>query len=511
MEKVYMYTSRKLVYSLLMFVFASTYIYASEFDFSSLEKSVVEETLENGLKVIVLPRHDAPVVSVVTLANVGGSDDPKGYSGMAHMFEHMAFKGTDTIGTKDSEKELVLMAKEDEAFEKYRLERLKGERADKELLEKLRKDFDKAVNDAYQVILPNEFCNLLANEGAEEFNAYTSLDQTVYLMSLPSNKLEYWIALESERFLHPRLREMYKEREVIAEERRMSVENKPFRRLMEEMLCVSFIAHPYGTPNIGYASDIQNYSRDVAKKFFEKYYSPNNLIITIVGDVEPKKTIEMVKKYFGPIPSKGKPERIATIEPQQKSERRIKMFDTTNNILIMGWHVPEETNADTPAIDALCTILGGGSTSRLHRRLVRDEMISVSCSAGCGLPGNKYPNLAGVFCYPAPNKTTDECEKSILEEIEKLKNEVVSPDELNRVKTRFTADVVMGMRNNLGLANRLAKFQQIWGDWRELFNNVNRLNSVTPEDIKRVANKYFTKNGRTVATIEHIEEGKTEK
>ena len=499
-----MYKHMKLYLLLLMLTFVTVATYAYEFDFSSLQKSVVEATLNNGLKIIILPRHDAPVVSVVTWANVGGTDDPKGYSGLAHMFEHMAFKGTDTIGTTNSEKELELMAKEDETFEKYRLERLKGERADKILLEKLREDFDNAVAEAYKVVIPNEFCNLLENEGANGLNAYTTSDQTAYIMTLPSNKLELWIALESERFLHPRLREMYKEREVINEERRMSVENVPLRRLIEEMLCVAFIGHPYGTPLIGYASDIQNYSRSVAKRFFEKYYGPDNLTIAIVGDVEPHKAINLIDKYFGPIAPRGVPERIATIEPEQNSERRVKLFDASNNILVMGWHVPEATHEDTPALNALNTILGGGETSRLHRRLVRDEKISVSTFSASGWPGNKYPNLSVVFCYPAPNKTTDECEKVVLEEIEKLKKELVSKEELNRVKTRVMASMVMGLRDNLDMAEALAKYQQIWGDWRELFNESKRINSVTPNDIKRVANKYFNEKGRTVATIEQV-------
>ena len=210
--------------------FAST-----AFDFSPLEKSVVETTLANGLKLIIMPRHDAPVISFVTWADVGGSDDPKEYTGLAHMFEHMAFKGTETIGTKDSAKEFLKMAKEDAIFKQIRAERLKGRLTNEKLIASLTVEFEKAIAEAYELVVPNEFANRLQKEGGSELNAWTSRAQTAYVVSLPSNKIEFWMAMESERFLKPRLREMYRERQVVAEERRMTVENRPIGKLVEAM------------------------------------------------------------------------------------------------------------------------------------------------------------------------------------------------------------------------------------------------------------------------------------
>lgn len=494
------------LFAVIIMIAACSLAYGSVFDFSQLQKSIVEKTLPNGLKIIVLPRHEVPVVSMVTWADVGGSDDPKGYTGMAHMFEHMAFKGTDEIGTTDPAKEVLLMAKEDAIFEQLRLERLKGDKGDKRKLERLEKDFEKAIADAYALIVPNAFSNKLENEGAEGLNAFTSKDQTAYMVSLPSNKFELWMALESERFLRPRLREMYREREVVAEERRMTVENRPMSRLLEEFLSTAFKAHPYGVPLIGHSSDIQNYSRSAAKDFFDKYYGPNNLTLAIVGDVKPEKVFELAEKYWARIPSKYKPERVATVEPTQICERTVIMPDKAQPIILMGWHIPDETHKDMPALSALSSILGSGRTSRLYRRMVRDDKAAVSVSAFSGWPGSKYPCLSVVFCYPAQGKSASECDKIILEEIEKIKNASVTPEELERVKTGTMTGLIAGLKNNMGLAQNLAQYNQIWGDWRALFGELDRINAVTCDDIQRVAKKYFVKTGRTLAVLETAQE-----
>lgn len=479
---------------------------STKFDFSVLEKSIVETTLDNGLKIIILPRHDAPVVSFVTWANVGSSDDPKEYTGLAHMFEHMAFKGTDSIGSRDSQKELELMNKEDEVFLKLRSERLKRRLANQQTIASLTVEMEKAIADAYTLVEPNEFANRLQKEGGAELNAFTSRDQTAYVVSLPSNKIELWMAMESERFLAPRLREMYKEREVVAEERRMTVDNRPVGKLVEEFLVTAFKAHPYGLPIVGHMSDIQNYSRKAAKAFFERYYSPGNLTVAIVGDVEPEKTIKLAKKYWGRIAGRELPEPLATVEPEQTGERRVIIEERAQPALLMGWHVPAETHADTPALHAFIDILGQGRTSRLYKRMIKDLKVAVSISAFTGWPGNKYPSLAVVFAFPSQDKSNQECEKIILEEIEKLKQELLSKEDLEKVKTRAMSAFISELRNNMGLAQNLATYQQLWGDWRALFRELDRINAVTPQDVQRVARQYFVTRNRTVASMETITE-----
>ncbi len=492
---------KRMAFTLMFFAICSV-TFGSVFDFSTLENTVAEKTLANGLKIIVLPRHDVPVVSLVTWANVGGSDDPKEFSGLAHMFEHMAFKGTHKIGSTNPEREIILMAKEDALFEQLRQERLKGDKADAKRLEYLKREFNKAIEEAYALIIPNAFTNMLENEGAEGLNAYTSRDQTVYTVSLPSNKIEFWMAMESERFLNPRLREMFREREVVAEERRMTVENRPMGRLIEEFISAAFKAHPYGVPLIGHTSDIDNYSRKPAKAFFDKYYGPSNLTLAIVGDVKPSEAFELAEIYWGRIPAKPKPERLPIIEPKQNCEKRITMPDTSQATMVMGWHVPDETHEDMAALSAMSRILGGGRTSRLYRRLVRDEKAAVGVSAFSGWPGSKYPALSVVFCYPAQGRTNDECDEMILEEIEKMKTTLVTEEELDKVKTNRMTSFIVGLKDNMGLAESLANYQQIWGDWREMFKELDRINAVTAEDIQRVANKYFVRTNRTIAVIE---------
>ncbi len=270
---------------------------APAFDFSQLENAVVEHTLPNGLKIIVLERHDAPVVSFNTFADVGSVDDPKGYSGIAHMFEHMAFKGTTTFGTKDYAKEKKLIEVEDSVFMELRDERTKGMFADSAKIEKLTKSYEAAREASYALVEPNAFGQAISREGGVGTNAGTASDWTSYFINLPSNRVELWMALESERFLNPVLREMYKERDVVAEERRMRTESNPIGRMIEQFLALAFVAHPYGVPGVGHMSDIQYYSRKEAKVFFEKYYGPSNLTIAIVGDVKAADVIKMAEKY----------------------------------------------------------------------------------------------------------------------------------------------------------------------------------------------------------------------
>ena len=482
---------------------------AQAFDFSELENSIAEHTLDNGLKFIVLPRHEAPVASFITYAAVGSVDDPKGYTGLAHMFEHMAFKGTKEIGTSDAAKEVGLMHAEDSIFALLRTERLKGPLADTAKIRQLDEDFHKAIDAAYEVVIPNQFSETLDREGAVGLNAGTSYDQTMYYYSLPSNKVELWMAMESERFLNPVLREMYKEREVITEERRMRTESSPFGRLMEEFFALAYKAHPYGISIVGHMTDIENYTRDAAKAYFNKYYAPSNLTCVIVGDVEPKEVFKLAEKYFGRIPARPKPERVNTVEPEQLGERRMVLKDPSQPIYWCGWHIPAATHADRPAIDAMMDYLGQGRTSLLYKNLVKEKKIALEASSFAGLPGNKYPTMANILCIPTQGHDNYECEKEIFSEVDKLKNQLLTEDELNAIKARARADFINGLVSNSGLAQQLATYNGLFGDWREMFRELDRINAVTAEDVQRVAQTYFTEKNRVVVMM-NTEETETE-
>jgi predicted Zn-dependent peptidase len=468
-------------------------------DFAGFEKRLTKFTLDNGLTFLVLERHEVPVVSFHTYADVGAVDEVKGITGMAHLFEHMAFKGTQTIGTKNYPAEAAAMAKMDELVVALKAEKRKGEKADPEVLRKLQEQFEQAGEEAGKYIVHDEYEEVLTQQGAEGFNAYTSEDATQYIVSLPSNKLELWMMLEAERFAHPVLREFYKEKDVVMEERRM-MENQPTGRLYEEFQGIAFLAHPYGEGVIGHMSDLQTLTRPEAEAFFRRYYGPSNLTIAIVGDVNPATVKQFAQKYFAGIPSGPKPEPVETEEPPQRGERRVTIEDTAQPIILMGYHTPSVNHADNPALQVVARIVGEGRTSRLYKSLVKEKKIAVSANAGAN--SSKYPSLFIFFAVPAKGHTNQECEQAIYAEIERLKTEPVTTEELLKAKTQNRADLIRQLDSNSGLAAQLTFYEVVTGDWRNLFQELDRIEKVTAEDVQRVAQTYFTTKNRTVGTIE---------
>lgn len=472
--------------------------YASAFDFTETKESVSEHTLDNGLKILVMERHDAPVVSFITYVNVGGVDDPKEYTGLAHMFEHMAFKGTEDIGSRDLDLELQLMKIEDSIFYELRAERKKGHLADSARLVQLEEAFTEAIEKANELVIPNEFDRILQVNGVVSLNAGTGMDQTMYMMSLPSNKIELWMAMEAARFREPVLREMYRERNVIAEERLQVLENNPIGRALDVLKSTAFTAHPYGIAIIGHMSDIRNYTRDAAKEFFNKYYVPSNMILSIVGDVEPKEVFELAEQYWGDWEYSPPPEPVATIEPEQQGERRVILEDPAQPFFAAAWHIPQFTHPDWPALEAMMDYLGQGRTSLLYESLVKDKKIAANIGAFAGYPGSKYPNLAITYALPASGHSNEECEEEIMAQLEKVKTELISAEDLEGIKARAKASFINGLASNMGMAMQLASAQNDWGDWRGLFRELDRINAVTAEDIQRVAKTYFINTNMTV-------------
>lgn len=470
-------------------------------DLAEFETRLTEFTLDNGLKFFVLERHEAPVVSFHTYADVGSVNEVKGITGMAHLFEHLAFKGTKTIGTKNYKAEAKAMARMDELFDEIKIERRKGEQADQQKLEQLQKQFKDAQEEAQKYIVHDEYEEILSREGASGFNAYTSQDATQYIVSLPSNKVELWMTLEADRFANPVLREFYKEKEVVMEERRM-MENSPSGRLWEELLAVAYLAHPYGEPIIGHMSDLQTLTRGEAEAFFKKYYNPNNLTIAIVGDVYPQHIRTLAEKYFGPIPTGPKPEPVETEEPPQRGERRVTLEDPSQPQIRIVYHQPSVNHPDSTVFMAISQIIGAGRTSRLYKHLVKEKKIAVAASAGQSW--NKYPALFTFYAVPARDHTNKECEEAIYEEIEKLKSEPVLPEELEKAKTRIRAGLIRELDSNSGMAGELTFYEVITGDWRNLFRELDKIENVTAEDIQRVAGEYFISKNRTVGLIETV-------
>ncbi len=477
----------------------------AQVNLKDIETRVTEFTLANGMKFVVLERHEAPVATFVTYADVGAVQETKGITGLAHMFEHMAFKGTSRIGTTDYAKEKLALEAVEKAWTAFQAERNKGARADAAKLKRLEANFRDAQESAGKFVVKNEIGEAVERAGGRDLNAGTAWDSTMYFFSLPSNSAELWFYLESERFRDPVFREFYKERDVVMEERRMRTESQPIGKLLEEFLSVAYKAHPYGEPVVGHMSDLENISVADARAFFAKYYRASNLTGVIVGDVDPKQMRALAERYFGRLPAAPKPPDIHTAEPPQSGERRVALRLESQRWVLIGYHRPGINHPDNAVFQAISSLTSEGRSSRLHRSLVRDKKIAVAAAGFSGLPGQKYPGLFLFFALPAQGHTNEECEKAIDDEIRKLTTEPVSKDELEGVKRRARANLTRSLDSNVSMAMQLSSYQALTGDWRNLFRLIDKLNAVTPEDVLRVSKATFTRDNRTVGTIDPVE------
>lgn len=471
-------------------------------DVASFEKRTTVKVLKNGLTVVLCERPEAPVFSFLTIVDAGAVQDPQGQAGMAHMFEHEAFKGTDRIGTTNYAKEKIALEKVERAWTAYDHEDRKELGRDTKKVAALKAEFDKAVEDANQYVIKNRFGEIIDREGGVNMNAGTSMDSTQYFYSMPVNRFEVWAYLESSRFRNPVLREFYKERDVVHEERRLRTDSNPIGKLIEQFTAAAYTAHPYHRSGVGWSTEIDHLTATEAAKFYHAYYVPSNAVIALVGALKPQQVFPIVEKYFGTIPSAPKPEPLITPEPEQVAERVVTMRDKSQPIYIEGYHRPSYKNPDDAVYDVISDLVTSGRTSRLYRTMVRDQKIAAFAGGFSGLPGTKYPGLFSFIAVPLPGHTPQEMAKAIHEQIDRLKNEDVTDDELQMVKTRAKANLIRGLGSNQGLAFQLATYQLRYGDWRELFRSVEKIDKVSKADIRRVANAAFVEKNRTVAMIE---------
>jgi len=466
-----------------------------------LEGQVQEFTLDNGVHFIVLENHDVPVFSFRTFVGVGSANEVRGITGLSHILEHMAFKGTPEIGTTNYKKEKKAMAAEDVAFAALKDERLKGEAADAERLETLQAAFEAAKDEAREFVVTNEFGKIVENNGGKGLNAYTDTDETVYLYEFPSNRLELWAYLEGSRMAHPVLREFYTEKDgPVTEERRMRTDNSPIGRLIEQFQNLMFMANGYHHGTIGYMSDLENISRADCREYFDKNYVGSNIVVSIVGDIEFAQVQKYAKKYFSDIPA-GHPGEVETFEPKQLGEKRITLLDPSQPVFVAGYHVENVRHADWPVYTVIADVLGQGRTSRLYTRLVKEDKSAVQVMAIPGFPGQKYQTGLIVFGVPVKDTTAEDIEQTVYAEIDRIVDEGITTDELAAVKQRTRADFIRGLRSNSGMAGQLAQYQTNFGDWRELFNEVARIEAVTLDDVQRVADEIFVPTNRTVGLI----------
>ena len=471
-------------------------------DLKSFEQRITVKVLPNGLTLIVCERPDAPVFSYDTLIDAGDVNDPTGDSGLAHMFEHLAFKGTTEIGTKDYPAEKIALEKVEAANDAYEAEFLKPVGRDDQKLAELKKAFIAAQAEAEKYVIPNQFTEVAEQNGANGLNAETALDDTQYYWSMPENRLELWAWMESGRLADVVPREFYKERDVVIEERRMRVDSDPIGRLIEQFVATAYVAHNYGRSSIGWPSEVSQITATEAMAFHQKYYAGGNVVVAVVGDVDAKTAMPMLEKYFGRVPSGPKPEEMTTIEPKQFAEKTVVIHEQTQPFYIEGYHRPSIHDPDDAVYDAISDIMSNGRVSRLYRSLVEQQQIAAESEGFSPFPGEKYPSLFAFYAVPLPGHTPAEMRDAIHKEIEKLKTTDVTDAELQMYKTRTRADLLRGLGDNQGLANSLAAYQTRYGDWRELFLQLDKVDKVTKADIRRVANQVFVPSNRTTAEID---------
>lgn len=463
-----------------------------------VKENITEFTLKNGIRFIVLENNQAPVISFTTYVDVGGVNEPDGKTGVAHFLEHLAFKGTKEIGTINYEKEAKLLDELDNIFQQIKEARKNNNQT---LLAELETKFEELNSEAQALVKQNEFGQIIELQGGVGLNATTSADATVYFYNFPANKLELWMYLESDRFLNPVFREFHEEKQVILEERKLRTDNSPVGKMVEVFLDTAFTTHPYKRPVIGYQEDIVNLTRKDVQDFFDNYYGGTNITIAIVGDVKPNEVKRMAEKYFGRFPTSTKPARLTITEPKQTETREVVVEFPSQPWYLEGYHIPDINHPDYVVYDILSSILSNGRTSRLYKSLVDEQKIALSAAGFNGFPGNKYPNLMLFYAMLAPEKSLTDLEVALHEEIEKLVSDLVTPSELERVKTQARANLLRSLNSNSGMGRLLAEYQAKTGDWRNLFLSLDKISAVTAQDIQRVAKMTFTPNNKTIGRL----------
>ncbi len=480
-----------------LFLFLAMPVLALAQDLKEFEKRVTEFTLGNGMHFIVLERRGAPVASMVLYANVGSANDPAGRTGLAHMFEHMAFKGTDTLGTTNWQEEQKALAEIEAIYDKLDAEKNKGPRGSAETIKKLEADLKAAIDKANSFVVKEAYSEIVSRNGGVGMNAFTSGEATVYHYSLPSNRIELWFLLTSQIFRQPILREFYAERSVVRQERSRGVESSQQGKMMEALMTAAFLAHPQRSVG-GWASDIENLRAKEGEEFFRKYYVPSNLVAVVSGDVDPNEMKRLADQHFSKLASGPTPPRVITEEPRQEGERRITVESPGQPLIYMGYKRPATMHADNPALAILAGALSSGRTGVLYKEMVEKQKISLQAVAIPSFPTSKYPGIFTFIAVPAVGKTVDENQKAIEGIIEGVKKDKLEAAAIDRIKTQVRASLIRALDSNMGMAQQLAANYMLYGDWRKMFTRIQDIEKVTADDVQRVARTYLIDSARTI-------------
>ncbi len=473
---------------------------------------VQEHTLDNGMRILLLPRKGSANIAAGWVARVGSVNERPGITGISHLFEHMMFKGTNAVGTRNAPEDAKL---------NLELDKLKGElrKEEAELARRLRlgeitdvKDpkvrtarhqellgqFEIVTKRQSELIVKNEFDRLYTGQGASGMNAGTSEDYTVYFINLPTNRLELWFWMESDRLLNPVFREFYTERDVVMEERRMRTDSTPTGRYTEQFNSLFWKSSPYGWPVVGWPTDIDAISREEANAYFGTYYAPNNLTATLVGDFDPAVAMELAKKYFGRL-KRGTvpPPAVVTTETPQVGEQRMSASAETTPEALIRFHSVADGHVDEPALNVLASLMND-RTGRLFKSLVLEQQVANMAFAR--QDSRKYEGFVEFRGMAKPGKTPEDVEKGIYKELEKLQTELVPDRELEKVKNNLAAANFRRAQSDFNLLLNIL-INDASRSWRSLNTDPPLLQAVTSADIQRVAKKYLKPENRNVLIL----------
>ncbi|MDH5744136.1 MAG: insulinase family protein [Candidatus Aminicenantes bacterium] len=497
---------RFLIFLFTLLVFVSL-IVATE-----IKLDVKEHILPNGMKILMIQKPGVPRVVCHIYYKVGSINERPGITGLAHLHEHMMFKGTQMMGVTNFAKDDPINKKIDELMDKiYREKFWNADGGDKEMIAQWQKEYDELVKAEKQYIIKDDLWTLYMKNGGTGLNASTGNEMTGYYVTLPSNKVELQMLLESDRMLNAYFREFYSEKDVVMEERRLS-ENRPGFLFNEQVSAAFFAASPYHWSVLGWMDDLRKVTKADLVDFNKRYYVPNNAVAIYVGDLDPRNIIQMAEKYFGRIPKGVDVEPIRTYEPPQYSEKRVYGEGPAPTSLQMMFHMPQEGHPDTAPLSVLADVLGsgggggrgrfrgggGGGTGRLYKILVVEKEMAVSVSAR-----SRAQWYVGAFQFNAlprfdKNIQPEDLEKEIWLEIENIKKDGVTPEEIQKAKNRFEAMFIRSLASMMGLARR-AGGAELHRGWRSILTDLDEMKKVTNDDIKRVAAKYFIKDNSLTA------------
>jgi len=473
------------------------------FSFSEPLVNVKEHVLKNGLKVLMVEDHQSPLTVCRLYYKVGSTYEMIGKTGLSHMLEHMMFKGTQNVGVSDFKKEQAFEKRIDSLFVRSDAARDQGD----SLLSRQYKNEAMAIAvEQRKVLVNNELWNLYQKNGGTELNAWTSDYLTAYIVTLPRNKTELFMWLESDRMKNPVMREFYPERDVVMEERRLRYENSPYGRYYESLSSMLFEAHPYRIPTIGYMEDLKHLTRDDAFGHFKKYYAPNNAVLILVGDIDEALVLKQVEDYFGPIPRQEAVTEPKTKDPESVGQKRLVVKKKVGPVVDLFFKTPGITDKAVYPLNVLEGVLSGKS-GRLFKTLVRDKKLVTDISAG-----HYVQNWVSYFLIHADviqGVSHQVVEDEIWKELEKIKIEMISERELEKVKNNTAASQINLLRSNESVADRLA-FYEVGGDWRMLNSYTDEIRAVTREAVMQGAKTYLTEKNSTVGWVVSPEEGGAE-